>query len=162
MRGARGRPQNGSIGWAPCPARKPKAPPMTPPRTRSLTTAAALAGAALLIAGCSSGPLAKLGRGDGGRYFQYLSPDNQVVGEYTTPDAATCQQHLANLKRGNTHGGSEGTRCSSSSAASRLPVSAAARDAGNTDYTFRFASLEQCTRMMSAVARNATVTRDCH
>ena len=135
---------------------------MTSSRTRSLLGGTALACGALLIAGCSSGPLARLGKSDAGRYFQYLSQDNQVVAEYATPDAATCAQHLANLKRGNTHGGAEATRCASASAASRLPVGAAARDERTqTDYAFRFATMEQCSRMMPAVASGATITRNC-
>ena len=48
------------------------------------------------------------------------------------------------------------------SASARLPVTAAARD-GKTgaDYAFRFNNMDQCTRMMRAVAESATVTRQC-
>ena len=135
---------------------------MTSSRTRSLLGGTALACGALLLAGCSSGPLAKLRPAKSGPYFQYLSQDEQVVAEYSAGTAATCREHLANLKRGNTHGG-DATRCSPSSAASRLPVSATARDvATNTDYAFRFATLEQCKRMMPAIVTSgATLTRDC-
>ena len=125
---------------------------------RPFLASAAAACGALLIAGCSSGPFAKA---DGGRYFQYLSPDDKVAAEYTTADAATCRQHLANLKRGNTHMGGEATRCSATSAAASLPVSAAATDPSRVDYTFRFATREQCQRMMPAIATGATVTRNC-
>ncbi len=51
--------------------------------------------ATALIAGCSTGPFGT--QVAEGRYFQYLSPDNQVVAEYATPDTATCQRHMANL-----------------------------------------------------------------
>ena len=122
--------------------------------------------AALLMAGCSSGPLSGLFGNKPtpqatARYFQYTSPDNQVMAEYATPDAATCQRHLANLRNHNAHGGPEATRCHGSSAAGNLPVAAAARDASGTEYAFRFANLEQCRRMMPAVATGATVTRNC-
>ncbi len=129
------------------------------PFARSLLASAAALGGAVLLSACSSGPFAK--QADGGRYFQYLSPDNKVVAEYATADAATCQRHQANLKRGNTHGGAEGTRCGAASAAAQLPVSAGARDPGGTDYSFRFATRDQCTRMMPAVATGGAVTRDC-
>lgn len=135
---------------------------MPTPTLRPLMRTAALACGALLIAGCSSGPLTKLRPAKSGPYFQYLSQDEQVVAEYSAGTAATCREHLANLKRGNTHGG-DATRCSPSSAASRLPVSATARDAAtNTDYAFRFATLEQCQRMMPAIVTSgATLMRDC-
>ncbi|QTD44259.1 hypothetical protein [Ottowia testudinis] len=121
--------------------------------------AATVFGTALLNAACSSGPLAQ---GDGpARHFQYLSPDNQVVAEYSTSDAATCQQHLSNMNRINRHG-SEATRCGTASAAARLPVTAQARDArANIDYAFRFNSMDQCKRLMGAIAESATVTRGC-
>ena len=126
--------------------------------TRPLLAALAV-GCTALTAACTSGPLA---RGDAAaRYFQYVSPDDRVVAEYLTPDAATCRQHLSNMERVNRHG-ADATRCSGTSASARLPVTAAARD-GKTgaDYAFRFHNMEQCTRMMRAVAESATVTRQC-
>lgn len=130
-----------------------------------LAGTAAVCGA-LLMAGCSSGPLSGLfgnkptPQGTA-RYFQYTSPDDKVVAEYSTPDAATCQRHLSNLKNSNAHGGPEATRCHGTSAAGSLPVSASARDASGAEYAFRFSNLEQCRRMMPAVATGATVTRNC-
>ncbi len=122
----------------------------------------ATAGAALLavvMAGCSSGPFAS--KSADGRYFQYLTTDDKVTAEYATPDGATCQRHLANLKRGNAHGGPEAGRCSATSMAAQLPVNAAVRDSAGADYTFRFGSLDQCRRMMQAIASQGTVTRAC-
>mgnify|MGYP003615126121 FL=1 len=126
--------------------------------TRPLLAALAV-GCTALTAACTSGPLA---RGDAAaRYFQYVSPDDRVVAEYLTPDAATCRQHLSNMERVNRHG-ADATRCSGTSASARLPVTAAARD-GKTgaDYAFSFNNMDQCTRMMRAVAESATVTRPC-
>lgn len=128
---------------------------MSPSRLRPLAlTAAALA---LAAAGCTTGPLAPQGR-----YFQYQSTDHQVVAEYLTADTATCQRHLANMKQRNTHG-SDAVRCSATSAAARLPVSAAVNDpATRTDYSFRFASMELCQRMLPAiVAGPATLAANC-
>lgn len=115
--------------------------------------------AAAIVAGCSSGPFAT--RVADGRYFQYLSPDNKVVAEYLTPDTATCQRHMANLQRSNAHGGPESGRCHGTSAAGQLPVSAAARDTTGAEYAFRFSTLDQCRRMMQAVASQGSVTRTC-
>lgn len=124
------------------------------PRTLLLAAAGALA---LIASGCTTGPLAPQGR-----YFQYQAPDDRVVAEYLTADAATCQRHLANMKRDNPHG-SEAVRCSNRSAAASLPVSAAVNDPGtHTDYSFRFATMEHCQRMLPAITRGpANVAAAC-
>lgn len=124
------------------------------PRNLALAAAGALT---LIAAGCSTGPFATQGR-----FFQYHTPDNRVVAEYLTADTATCQQHLANLQRTNVHG-SEAARCSASSAAASLPVSAAVADPRTrTNYSFRFATMEHCQRMLPALAAGAaTVTQSC-
>lgn len=123
---------------------------------RPLAATMATTALALLAVGCSSGLLVSQGR-----YFQYLNSDGKVVGEYMTPDTATCEQHLVNLQRSNTHA-TDGVRCSTQSAAAHLPISAAARQNDTrTDYQFRFATLEQCQRMMPAVRSGASVTSDC-
>ncbi len=129
---------------------------MTLIRLHSLALPAATA-LALIVAGCSTHPFAPQGR-----YFQYHTDNNKVVAEYLTQDAITCQQHLANMKQRNAHG-SEAVRCSASSAAAGLPVSAAVSDpATRSNYSFRFASMEHCRRMLPAIAAGAAnVTANC-
>ena len=73
------------------------------PRTLALAAAGALT---LIAAGCSTGPLSTGLFATEGRFFQYQSPDHKVVAEYMAADTATCQQHLANMKRDNQHASS--------------------------------------------------------
>lgn len=123
---------------------------------RPILATVAASALTLLAVGCTSGLLVSQGR-----YFQYLNSDGKVVGEYMTSDTATCERHLANLQRSNTHA-TEGVRCSTESAAASLPITAAARQTeARVDYQFRFATMEQCQRMMPAVRTGATITADC-
>ena len=120
------------------------------PRSLALGAATALT---LIAAGCSTNPFAPQGR-----FFQYHTQDGQVVAEHMAQDAITCQQHLDNMKRRNAHG-SDAVRCSASSAAASLPVSAAVTDPGTrSNYAFRFASMEHCERMLPAIVAGAAVT----
>lgn len=121
---------------------------------RSLAVMSCVAGA-LFIAGCSTGPFAKQGR-----FFQYASDDGKVVAEYDAHDAATCANHLANLRQHNSHG-ADTLRCSADSAAARLPVSAGAADTHGTDFSFRFASREECQRMLPAITSGGRISRQC-
>lgn len=124
------------------------------PRSLALGAATALT---LIAAGCTTGPFAQEGR-----FFQYHTQDGKVVAEYLTQDAITCQQHLDNMKRRNTHG-SDAVRCSATSAAAGLPVSAAVTDPGTrSNYAFRFASMEHCRNMLPAIAAGAAnITANC-
>lgn len=122
--------------------------------SRSIAMTSCVAGL-VFMAACSTGPMVKQGR-----FFQYASEDGKVVAEYDAHDAATCANHLANLRMHNSHG-ADTLRCSADSAAARLPVSAGAADARGTDYSFRFASREECQRMLPAITSGGRISRQC-
>lgn len=116
---------------------------------------AALAACAFWLSGCvGHGPHQR------GQYFQYASTDGKVVAEYDAHDAATCAQHLKNMRQNNTHG-SDSLRCASTSASGTLPVQATAGDGRGKDFDFRFETLEQCQRMLPAITTGGTVSRQC-
>ncbi|WP_423455971.1 hypothetical protein [Ottowia sp. VDI28] len=109
----------------------------------------------LLAAGCASGRFASQGR-----FFQYASAEGKVFAEYDAHDATTCAAHLANLRKNNSHG-ADTLRCSADSAAASLPVSAGAADMQGTDFSFKFASREECQRMLPAITSGGRISRQC-
>ena len=121
---------------------------------RSLAVTSCFAGL-FLAAGCAIGPV-----GSQGKFFQYASADETVFAEYDAHDAATCAAHLANLREHNSHG-ADTLRCSADSAMASLPVTAGAADTHGTDFSFRFASREDCQRMLPAIATGGRISRQC-
>ena len=124
----------------------------------SLALTGSIAGLVFVAAcstGPSSGPLASTGQ-----FFQYASVDGKVVAEYDAHDAATCATHLSNLRGANSHG-ADTLRCSASSASTLLPTSAAAADGRGSEFSFRFASRDDCQRMLPAIAKGGRITRQC-
>ncbi len=109
----------------------------------------------LVTTGCVNGPITH-----DGRFFQYASTDGKVVAEYDAHDAATCARHLANLRKSSTHG-ADTLRCSSTSAANRLPTTASADDGRGNTFEFRFETREQCQRMLPAITSGGTISRQC-
>lgn len=124
------------------------------PLLRPLAMTSCIAGL-LLAAGCATGPFTSQGR-----FFQYASADGKVFAEYDAHDTATCATHLANLRKNSSHG-ADTLRCSADSAAASLPVSAGAADTHGTDFSFRFASREECQRMLPAITSGGRISRQC-